>query len=327
MKALAAAGARLAPESRGALGMLAATFLFVVMDTLAKYLGEHLPPLQVVWARYVGQTVLLMVVFLPSLPRRLRTRAPGLQALRSVLLFGATSLFFTAIAVMPLAEATAVMEISPLLITIMAALVLGERVGPRRWTGVALGLVGALIIIRPGLGVFQPAALLPVAGAVCLASYQIATRMMGHADGIWTTMLYTTLFGSLAASLAMPFVWQTPDAALLPAMLAIGAIGCIGHLCLVWALQQAAASAIAPFAYVQLVWASLFGFVAFSEVPDRVTVLGATVIVGAGIYVWHRERVHAARQRAETARGVAAAPDAGGAAEAGIAAVGPDAPR
>jgi len=297
--ALTARAERLAPESRGALGMIAATFCFVMMDTVAKYLGQHLPPLQVVWARYFGQTLLLVLVFLPSLGRRMRTRAPVLQGLRSVLLFGATSLFFTAIAVMPLAEATAVMEISPLLITVLAALVLGEHVGPRRWAGVAIGLVGALIILRPGLGVFQPAALLPVAGAVCLASYQIATRMMGRADDIWTTMLYTTLFGSLAASLAMPFVWQTPDATLLPALAGIGVIGCAGHLCLVWALGQAPASALAPYSYVQLVWATLMGLVVFGEFPDWLTVVGALVIVGAGLYVWHRERVHARRLRRE----------------------------
>ncbi|MEM1344632.1 MAG: DMT family transporter, partial [Pseudomonadota bacterium] len=210
---------------------------------------------------------------------------------------------FTAVAVLPLAEATAVMEIAPLLVTVLAALVLNEHVGPRRWVGVAVGLIGALIVIRPGLEVFQPISLLLVVAAFCLAAYQIATRAMGGIDSIWTTMLYTTLFGTLASSAAMPWVWSPPPPeALLPLAL-IGVLGCAGHLCLVWALSQAQASVLAPFAYTQLVWATALGFLIFAEVPDGATILGGAVIVGAGLYVWHRERL--ARRRAEQA-GVAA---------------------
>ena len=291
---LRAVSAGLAPETRGALGMMTAMFVFICMDSLAKHLGETLPPLQVVWARYTGQTLLLVLIFLPRLPRLLRTAAPGLQIMRSVLLFSATSLYFNGLTMLPLAEATALMEVGPLLITAMAALILGEQVGPRRWGAVAAGLVGALIIVRPGLGVFQPAALLVLGAATCIAGYQIATRMMGTADGIWTTMLYTTLFGSLVSSAAMPWVWQTPPPEALPIMAGIGLIGFAGHLCLVWALGQAPASVLAPFNYTQLLWSILIGYVFFAELPDAPTMLGAGVIVGAGLYVWHRERVRRA---------------------------------
>ncbi|MGF1447467.1 MAG: DMT family transporter [Pikeienuella sp.] len=281
----------LSAETRGAIGMCTAMLVFICMDAVAKFLAGQLPPMQVVWARYTGQTLIILAIFLPSLPRLFRTGNLRIQLLRSVFLFAATSLFFTGLEVIPLAEATALMNTGPLLITLLAALVLGEQVGPRRWAGVVAGLVGALIILRPGLGVFQPEALLVVAAALCLACYQVATRAMSGADSIWTTMLYTTLVGSIAASLAMPAVWETPPVASLPWMALIGAIGFLGHLCLVWALAQAPASVLAPFNYSQLVWSILIGWLVFGEFLDGLTLLGAAVIVGAGIYVWHRERM------------------------------------
>jgi len=287
------AGDAMTGETRGALGMVTAMLLFICMDSIAKHLGETVQPMQVVWARYVGQTLLLFAIFLPSLPQRMRTAAPGLQILRSVLVFGATSMFFTALTMMELAEATALMEVAPLLITVFAALILRERVGPRRWTAVAIGLVGALVIIRPGLDVFQTAAILPLMAATCLAAFQIATRLMGAADSIWTTMLYTTLFGSVASTIVMLFLWETPPIEALPFMAVMGVFGFGGHLCLVWALGQAPASVLAPFNYSQLVWSVLIGYVVFMETPDTMTLLGAGIIVGAGLYVWHRERVRA----------------------------------
>ncbi|MEO0623425.1 MAG: DMT family transporter [Pseudomonadota bacterium] len=286
--------ADLSPETRGALGMCAAMFVFICMDALAKHIAQSLPAMQVVWARYVSQTVLVGLIFLPSLARRMRTANLGLQLLRSGLLFTATSLFFTGLAVLPLAEATALMELSPLMITALAALILREQVGARRWAGVAIGLVGALIILRPGVGVFQPAALLVVGAAICLAGFQVATRAMSASDSIWTTMLYSTLIGSVFASLAMPFVWVSPSPDLIPLLCLIGCIGFVGHLCLVWALAQAPASVLAPFNYSQLVWSALIGYLVFAEVPDQYTIFGALVIVCAGLYVWHRERVRTA---------------------------------
>lgn len=288
-------GRGLAPDTKGALGVMAAMLLFAMMDAIAKRLGQDLPSLQVVWARYVSQTVLIVVICLPRLGRVVRTGHPRIQLLRSLLLFGATSLFFTSLKYLELAEAAALIETAPLLITALAALVLGERVGQRRWTAVGIGLVGAMILLKPGVGVFQPAALLGLGAAGFLACFQIATRKLGAADGLWTTLLYTTGAGALLATLAMPFVWQpvTTEQALL--MTAIGIPGFIGHIALVWALTNAEASAVAPFNYTGLIWATLIGFVVFSEVPGASTIAGAAVIAGAGIYVWHRERTVRAR--------------------------------
>lgn len=280
----------LAPETRGVLGMAVATFFFIAMDSFAKGLGEHLPPMMVVWARYLSQTLLLMLLFAPSLRQRLVTTAPGLQLLRGALLFTVTALFFSALAVLPLAEAIALVQVGPLFITALAALILAEKVGPRRWIAVAVGLLGALLIVRPGLAVFQPAALLALGAAFCFAAFQVLTRYLGGADAIWTTMLWTSITGLLLATVSLPWTWVSPPAAALPGMVLVGASGLIGHAIFVWAMGQAPASVLAPFNYLSLLWAMLAGLVFFGEVPEALTLLGAAIIVSAGLYVWHRER-------------------------------------
>ena len=287
---LRAAGAGLSPETRGILAMVLAFLSFAVMDTIAKHLSGSLHPVQVVWARYTSQTAFIVLLLAPRLGTLARTANPGLQLVRSALLFTATLFFFTSLSLMEFAEAVALMQTAPLLITALAAVVLGEAVRLRRWTGVAIGMIGALIIIRPGLGVFQPASLLPLGAACCLACYQIATRMLSAADRIWTTMLYTAGVGTLFASAAVPFFWTAPDLLQALMMAAMGAIAGCGHLALVYGMSQAPASLLAPFNYTALVWATLFGYLFFAELPDPLTVLGAAVVVGAGLYVWHRER-------------------------------------
>ncbi|MEO0760958.1 MAG: DMT family transporter [Pseudomonadota bacterium] len=277
-------------ESRGALAMLVATFFFISMDSFAKDLGQHLPPMMVVWARYVSQLLVLLLIMAPFLGGALRTRAPGQQVLRGTLLFTVTALFFTALQYLALAEAIALVQVAPLMIVALAALTLGERVGPRRWAAVGIGLCGALLIVRPGLGVFQPAALLALGAALCFASFQVLTRRLSAAEDLWTTMLYTTLVGTALASATLPWTWVTPPVEALPGMLGVGVAGLIGHLIFVWAAAQAPASVLAPFNYFSLVWATLFGLVFFGELPATLTVAGATVIVAAGLYVWHRER-------------------------------------
>lgn len=284
----------LAPTTRGMLAILLATLLFICMDTTAKALMQRLPVAEVIWARFASQTLLMVLIFLPSLRQRLRTQHLGLQIARSAMLFCATCFFFSGLYFMELAENVAIFEIAPLLITVLSAIILREHVGPRRWMAVMIGLIGALIIIRPGMDVFQLASLLPMAAAFCFASYQIATRYLGADEPIWTTMLYTTGVGTLLGSLALPFVWQTPELADLGLMTIFGLFGMAGHFCLVYALTQAPASVLAPFNYAGFVWAAAMGFLVFAEVPDAITLLGAAIIIGAGVYVWHRERVRGA---------------------------------
>ena len=286
-------GARLMPETRGILGIVLAMLLFTCMDGCAKYLLQNNNTVMVVWARFASQMGLVLAISAPTLRTDLRTARPGLQLGRSTLHALATGMFFYSLNFMPLAESVAVFEVAPLLITLLAALVLGEQVGPRRWAGVVIGLCGALIIIRPGLDVFQPAAILPLGAAMCMAGFQIITRLIGAADRMRTTMIYSGAVGLVATSALLPWWWQTPSLADGLLMASFGWIGYLGHLALVYALSQAPASTLAPYNYCGFLWAILLGLVVFAELPDGPTLTGAAIILGAGIYVWHHERVHA----------------------------------
>lgn len=276
--------------SQGILLMLCAIFLFSTMDVLAKTLTTRFEVLQVVWARYTGQTLVAVVVLAPRLIPLLRTKYLGLQILRSAFLFGATMCFFTALSQMGLAQATAVMNIHPVLLTLGAAAILGERLGPRRIIGIALALTGAIIVIRPGSGVFSWASLLPLAAGTCYASYALTTRFLGRDESLWTSFLYTALIGTLGASLMVPAVWTPPSPADWGWMLVLGTIGASSQFLLIKSLSMAEAGLVAPFGYAGLVFATFWGLVAFGDVPDRYTLLGAAIIIGAGLFIWLRER-------------------------------------
>lgn len=279
--------------TKGIACALMVTLSFAAMDAISKELSQTYEPLFVVWMRYITQAIGSLIIFAPRLVERLRTKHLGLQILRSTLLFCSTLMFFYGFAHLPLAEVNAIAQVGPLAITALAALILGERVGIHRWTGVAIGLLGALIIIRPGLGSAGWPVLFPLAGTLCFAFYNIATRFLGRDDSIWTTFLYTGLVGAVAASLFLPSVWQTPSITHLPLVLLIGVFGSLGQLMLVLALSYAAASLIAPFFYTSFLWAVLLGIFLFGEWVDFWTILGAGIIISAGLYVRHRELLRA----------------------------------
>lgn len=291
MTGMTARFAAIPAEARGAALLVLATALFASMDAIGKGLMQRHDPFQVVWARYAAQAVIVAIIVSPRLGRVIRTARPGLQVIRSALLFMATLCGFFAFSVMPLADATAIFQTAPLAITALAALILREPVGPRRWAGVMVGFLGALIIVRPGADVFQPAALLPMLGALFFAGYSIATRFLGRDESYWTTFLYTAALGALIASAFVPLVWVTPTWADAALMLAMGAIGSAGQFLLIVAFNTAPASAIAPFTYAGLIFATLWGYVFFGDAPDGWTATGAAVIVGSGVYVWRRERM------------------------------------
>ncbi|MBO6602855.1 MAG: DMT family transporter [Roseicyclus sp.] len=280
---------RFTPTAQGILYMLAAIFLFSAMDALAKLLTGRFDVLQVVWARYAGQTLVVMAVLAPRLRLLIRTRHLGLQLLRSGFLFAATVCFFTSLSFMEIASATAVMNIHPVLLTLGAALILREALGPRRIFGIAAAMTGALIIIRPGSDVFTLAATLPLLGGVFYASYALSTQFLGRDEGILTSFLYTALIGTVVASAIVPFVWTPPDLADLGLFLLLGIVGAGGQFLLIKSLTVAEAGAVAPFGYAGVIFATLWGLFAFGERPDAMTILGALVIIGAGVYVWHRE--------------------------------------
>lgn len=282
---------------RGILWVLLAVALFVGMDALAKHLGQIYPVPQVVWARYAFHAALLALVLGRRLPSIARTRRRGLQLVRSLMLLTTTAFFFAGIRLIPLVDASAIMFLTPILVTALSVPLLGERVGPRRWAGVALGFAGAMIVIRPGTGMMQLAALLPLAAALFNAVYHLSTRVLSRTDEPLTTLFYTAVVGATVTTAALPWFWVTPAPADWLLMAALGLLGGTSHFALIKAFQAAAPAVIAPFNYTSILWATLFGFVLFDELPDRWTVAGAALIIGSGLYIYYRERV----RRAEAA--------------------------
>ena len=198
-------------------------------------------------------------------------------------------IFFTGLSLIPLTDAAALMSTNPVLITLGAAIFLGEPLGVRRVAGIAVALVGAMIIIRPGSDVFSLSALLPLAAAACYSGYALLTRRVGADEDVWTSLFYTGLVGTVLLSLAVPFQWQSPDMAGFALMIVIALAGTIGQLALIRAFSQGEAAMLAPYSYSGLAFAAYWGFVFFAEIPDFWTVFGSCVIAGAGLYVWHRE--------------------------------------
>lgn len=270
--------------------LLAAIFTFTLMDATAKYLAPRYHPVQIVWARYVTNVVIVLAIVGPRLRSTLRTERPVVQGLRALSQLASVGLFFTSLGYIGLAEATAIMDCNPVLITLGAALFLGESIGLRRILGIAVALVGALIIIRPGAGVFQPAALLPLAGAFTYAGGVILTRL-ARRDSTLTSILWTVLIGTGLTSLIVPFHWQPIRVDDLWAFVTIGLFGLLAQYLLIRAFAMAEAAAIAPFGYTGLIWAGLWGWLFWGSLPDVWTVVGAAIIVTAGIYVWTREAI------------------------------------
>ena len=276
-------------QNRAILLMIGAIFCFSIMDATVKAVAPSIGVLPALWARYAGQMVLVVLLVLPRLRQVMRTQYPTLQFLRSILLMSATAFFFTGLSLIPLTDAAALMATNPVLITLGAALFLGERLGVRRVAGIAAALIGAMIIIRPGSDVFSPAALFPLAAAGCYSGYALLTRRVGADEDVWTSLFYTGLVGTVILTIAVPFQWQTPDLFGLSLMVVIALAGTIGQLALILAFSKGEAAMLAPYSYVGLAFAAFWGFVFFAEIPDFWTVLGSVVIAGAGIYVWHRE--------------------------------------
>ena len=281
----------LSESGRGIAWMLLTTVLFVSMDTLAKHLTSLYPVPEVVWARFAFHALFVTLFMWRGLRARIVTRRPGLQFLRSALLMCTTILFFSGLSFLPLAECSAMVQVGPLIITALSVPLLGEQVGIRRWTGVVAGFAGALIIIRPGSEAMQLAILLPLAAAVTNALYQITTRVLSRSDNVFTTLFYTPLIGTLLASAFLPLVWQAPDLEGWALLALLGLIGAVSHFTLIKAFTAAPAATVAPFGYSALIWATLFGLVAFGDFPDHWTIAGALVIAGSGIYILHREHV------------------------------------
>ena len=284
---------------RGILLSVAATTMFTCNDTLVKWLTQHHPIPQLVWARYFFHFLLMLLLFRPSRPwALLHSARPGLQAFRALLLLVSTGFFFTAIRFIPMADATAIGLIGPLVATLVAVPMLGERIGIRRLSACVVGFIGALIIIRPGFGMIHWAAVLPLCSSCIYALFQVLTRRIGGSDAPLTTLFYTAVVGAGVSSLAAPFVWAPIEWTHWPLLVLIGLVGGGGHYLVIRAYQLAPVGVLAPFAYFQLVTATVLGFIVFGQLPDRWTVLGAVVLTASGLYVLYRETVRRRERQA-----------------------------
>ena len=270
--------------------MIGAVFCFASMDATAKYLMKEIGPAQTIWARYTVQAILVTLLILPKINLYGRTKYPKLQLLRSFALMMATTLFFFAFSRLGLAEASAIFNVSPVLITLGAFLFLQEKIGPRRLIGIMVSLLGALIIIRPGSGVFTIYAILPLGAAIFYSTYSLVTRFVGTDESPWTSLFYSAIFGAICYSIYITFHWTPMSNGALVLTIIIGLFGTAGHICLIRALTLGEASLVAPFIYTNLLFTTVWGLVLFGNFPDYLTIFGALIIVTAGIYVWARDR-------------------------------------
>jgi drug/metabolite transporter (DMT)-like permease len=270
----------------------AATLCFATLDSLVKYLAQLYPVSILVWARWTVQALVILVWLGPQMGvGLLRTDNLTAQLFRGGILVASSLCFMSALRTLPLAEATALNYSTPALVTIMAVVFLDERMTPIRVAFVVSGLVGMLLIVRPGSGLFQGAALFAIGSAWFYATFQVVTRKLAHED--WRTlMFYQSWVGTVALSLIVPFIdWpETIHWEHVAIIVAAGLIGTLGHYLFLRAFQLASASAITPFTYAQLIWATLIGLAAFGSFPDFWTLIGMAVIAGSGLLITLHER-------------------------------------
>jgi len=278
---------------RGILLMVAAIGFFVSMDTIAKYLAQWYPVPGLIWARYVINLAMLLAWFAARGElRRIRTARPGIQIARGFLLASATFFYFSALRVMPIADAAGISFVLPLFVAVLAVPMLGERLDLPRAVAILVGMAGALMIVRPGSSVFTAYSLLPVAMAVCNALYQIFTRKVAGLEHPLTSLVWGAIVGAVLLSAVAPFAWETPRTAFHWALLGvIGLFASIGHYLLIRAYDYANATLLAPYTYSAMVWAIGLGFTVFGHLPDAWSVGGMAVIVASGMFLAARQRL------------------------------------
>lgn len=288
-------------ENRTAAGVLVMTLavvFFTGIDTSAKWLSlVGLPVIQIVFVRYLGHLVYSLMVYIPQDGMAaFRSNAPKRQFLRSVLLFTSTIFNFMALKFLPITVTTSIAFAQPIVITLLAIPLLGEKVGLRRLAAVSVGFIGVLIVIQPWGATFHPAMFLSL-GTLLLASlYFIMTRMLSGVESNATHQIWASGLASVAlAPFALP-IWVWPETALQwMVMLGIGAFGCFGHICVGVAHRWADASILAPMIYSQIFMAAFVGILIFNTAPTVWTLGGGLIIIGSGLYIWHRERYLARR--------------------------------
>jgi len=277
----------------GVLFFMIAIFFISVVDTVCKLYTKEFHAIQIVWGYFLGINITLCVFFLikgKKLSELKNTDRMILQLLRPAFLVCSISSLFLGLKYLPLAEATAIGFAAPLFITVLSVPILKEKVGIHRWCAVVIGLVGVLIIIRPGGDFWQLVSIMPLLGALFFALFQILTRLLSVTEKTHTTLFYTGLGGLVWSSIIVPFVWVAPSQIDFLIFLATGFLGALAHLCMINAFNFAEASLLAPFNYTKLLWVAILGYLVFDDIPSLEMWIGAGIIVSAGLYVLYREK-------------------------------------
>ena len=273
--------------------IVGAVACFSVGDSIAKSLTSRYPIPLLVWARWGAQVLAMLIWLAPKMGTGMvRTRQLRMQLVRGVLLIASSLCFMSALRYMPLADATSLNYLTPTLVIVLAILFLNERITAARVAFVVAGVAGMLMIVQPGADLFKGASLFALASAACYAVYQITTRMLAGEDPR-VTLFYPALVGVAIMTLVWPWFGSEIDVAWVDValMVTIGVLGTVGHFLFILAFQRAPASALTPFTYVHLVFATMIGWIAFGDLPDGLTFAGMALIAGSGLLLtWHERR-------------------------------------
>ena len=263
-----------------------------VMDGFAKFLSDDLPILQITWARYFFTVVFTLPIMIFFFKKQLVwSDKPKLQILRGLILLSANICFFYAISIISLAKALTLAFVAPLIVTAFSPVMLGEKVGFRRWTAVVVGFTGSLVVIRPGFVELNFASLAALGTGILYGFYLIITRKLSTSDNPLLTLLMTGMVGAILVSAIIPFYWVKPSLNQWSLMAGIGVFACIGHLFLILSLKYADASKLAPLGYTEIIPNVLIGYYFFSEFPDKWTYVGLLIIILSGLYISRREYI------------------------------------
>ena len=272
---------------------LSAWVMLPVMDGFAKYLSSTLPILQITWSRYFFTVVFVLPIMLVFFRKNLTwTEQPKLQLIRGLLLFCANILFFYSISIISLAKALTLAFIAPLIVTLLSPILLGEKVGFRRWAAVIVGFIGSLIVIRPGFVEFNLASSAALGTGVMYGFYLIVTRKLHNSDNPLLTLLLTGTVGAIIGSIIMPAVWVQPTIDEWYMMFVIGFFASLGHFFLILSLRYSDASKLAPFGYFEIVPNIIIGYFFFNHFPNQWHFLGLFIIISSGIYIFRREMLN-----------------------------------
>ncbi len=277
--------------------MLAASLLFSLSDTMAKYITESVPAVELATIRYA---VFVLMAASPMLRDRrisMRSRRPMLQIVRGVGVVGSAICFILSLAYLPIAEATALNFVTPLLITVLAVPILGEVVRLQGWIAVVVGFLGMLIVVRPGVHGLHPATLLVLLSSLFWCIAMLITRQLVGVDRSSVTLLWTAVTGFVLLASALPFFLAPLTLRQAGMSVAVGVVASSAQWLAVLAYRYARATVLAPLTYAQLIWSSLLGLIVFGAVPDRWVLIGAVIIAVSGAYVVHLERIRVAALR------------------------------